>query len=163
MQYLFKILKLVEQKPLPEQTDITPTFTAVTEGGVLLTDCGLSSHTDYSDMTIERNSPYLTNWDLGEFEQTRDWTVGITVTFVERRVISICEQIANNNHLEKRYCLSMVNTFPVAVQYSYNISNCLDYFVRTDCGTENPVSGTKTHSEDSPYNIQAWLWQQKVT
>ena len=83
MQYLFKILNLVEEHTSPsEQTDITRTFTAVTEDGVLLTDCGPSANTDDSDISIDRKSPYLmsVNFDLGVFEQTRDWNCGSSVT-----------------------------------------------------------------------------------
>ena len=39
-------------------------------------------------------------------------------------------------------------------QESTNICNCFDYFVRTDCGTENPVSRTKDDSDDLLYNIE---------
>ena len=64
-------------------------------------------------------------------------------------MININVLIANNNLLEKRYCNTVGNTNPVANFKSLLTSvTVLITFVRTDCGTENPVSRTKNDSDD---------------
>ena len=100
-----------------EHTDTIRTFTAVTEDGVLLNDCGPSANTDDPDISIERKSPYLmnTNCDVSVFEQTRDWNCGSSAT-------CFCRTTGNNylcanrkqQPFGEKVLHTMVNTNPVA-------------------------------------------------